>query len=137
MSPKAADGGRRSTTGRIQICSTSSRRFCRNSAGKLRPLHGWSQSCCPLARQPTTAESGLPGYEVSIGVLAPTGIPNDVITRLNAEVLRTLATKEVRDSLSAQGFEPRGGSPEQFSALIVSDTAKWSRAIKASGAKLD
>jgi tripartite-type tricarboxylate transporter receptor subunit TctC len=81
----------------------------------------------------------LPGYEVSIwiGLLAPSGTPKDVITRLNAEVQKALATKEVQNSLTAQGFEPGGSTPEQFSTLIVSESAKWSRAINASGARLD
>jgi tripartite-type tricarboxylate transporter receptor subunit TctC len=57
--------------------------------------------------------------------------------RLNAEVSRALATKQVQDSLLNRGLEPAGGSPEQFSAFIASESTKWSRAVKASGAKLD
>ncbi len=88
---------------------------------------------------PTAAEAGLPGYEVSswFGLLAPRGTPRDIIMLVNAEVLKTLATKEARDAFSSQGLEPSGGSPEDFSAFIASESAKWSRAIKASGAKLD
>jgi tripartite-type tricarboxylate transporter receptor subunit TctC len=109
-------------------------------AGKLRPLAVAAPSRIPqLPGVPTAAESGMPGYEVSIwfGLLAPSGTPKTVIVRLNAEVQKALATKEVQNSLTAQGFEPTGGSPEQFLTLIVSEAAKWSRAIKASGARLD
>jgi len=128
-------------TGRIQIMFNQLAPFLPYiHAGKLKPLAVAASNRIPqLPSMPTAAESGLPGYEVSIwfGLLAPRGTPNDVITRLNAEVLKALATKEVQDSLSAQGFEPSGSSPEQFLTLIISETAKWSRAIKASGAKLD
>lgn len=128
-------------TGRIQIMFNQLAPFQSHiDAGKLRALAVAAPSRVrQLPSVPTAAESGLPGYEVSIwfGLLAPSGTPNDVIKRLNAEVLKALATKEVQNSLSAQGFEPSASSPEQFSALIVHETAKWSRAIKASGAKLD
>jgi tripartite-type tricarboxylate transporter receptor subunit TctC len=109
-------------------------------AGKLKPIAVAASNRIPqLPGVPTTAESGLPGYEVSIwvGLLAPSGTPKDVIARLNAEVQKALATKEVQNSLTAQGFEPAGSSPEQFSTLIVSESARWSRAIRASGATLD
>ena len=109
-------------------------------SGKLRALAvAKSTRISQLPNVPTTAEAGLPGFEVSswFGLLAPRGTPNDVIGRLNAEVLKALGTKEVHDTLSNQGLEPAGGSPERFSLVIVDDGAKWSRAVKASGAKLD
>jgi tripartite-type tricarboxylate transporter receptor subunit TctC len=59
------------------------------------------------------------------------------VSRLNQEVIKALAAKEVRDGLLAQGFEPSATSPEQFDAFVASETAKWSRAVKLSGAKLD
>jgi tripartite-type tricarboxylate transporter receptor subunit TctC len=128
-------------TGRIQIMFNQLAPFQSHvHAGKLRALAVAAPNrVSQLPSVPTTAESGLPGYEVSIwfGLLVPRSTPNDVVTRLNSEVLKALSTKEVHDSLSAQGFEPSGSSPEQFSALIVSETARWSGAIKASGAKLD
>jgi tripartite-type tricarboxylate transporter receptor subunit TctC len=128
-------------TGRIQIMFNQLAPFLPSiHAGKLRPLAVAASNRIPqLPSVPTAAESGLPGYEVSIwmGLLAPSGTPHNVITRLNAEVVKALATKEVQDSLTAQGFEPNGSTPEQFSTLIVSESAKWSRAIKASGVKLD
>ena len=128
-------------TGRIEIMFNQMAPFQSYiEAGKLRPLAVAAPDRIPqLPSVPTAAESGLPGYEVSIwfGLLAPIGTPKSVIGRLNVEVQKALATKEVQNSLTAQGFEPRGSSPEQFSTLIVSESAKWSSAIKASGARLD
>jgi tripartite-type tricarboxylate transporter receptor subunit TctC len=70
-------------------------------------------------------------------LLAPKGAPHNIVTRLNAVVQRALAMKDIQDTLANQGFEPSGCSPEEFSSLIASDGAKWARAVKASGAKLD
>jgi tripartite-type tricarboxylate transporter receptor subunit TctC len=108
--------------------------------GKLRVLAVAAPGrAAQLPAVPTASEAGLPGYEVSIwsGLLAPSGTPSGVIARLNAEALKALATKEVRDSLSAQGFEPSGSTPEQFGAFIASEATRWAGAIKASGAKVD
>lgn len=128
-------------TGRIEIMFNQLAPFLPHiRAGKLRALAvAAPDRVSQLRGVPTASEAGLPGYDVSIwfGLLAPSGTPGNVVAGLNAEVLKALATKEVKDSLTAQGFEPTGSTPEQFSAHIVSETEKWSGAIKASGAKLD
>ena len=92
-----------------------------------------------LPNVPTSAEAGLPGYQVSVwfGLVAPRGTPNEVLTLLNAETKKTLATKEIRTALSEQGFESSSSSPEEFATLISSDGDKWCRAVKASGATVD
>ena len=71
------------------------------------------------------------------GLVAPAGTPSEIVRRLNAEVRSAIATKEVHDALANQGFEPSVNSPEEFASLIKLDGAKWARAIKASGAKID
>jgi tripartite-type tricarboxylate transporter receptor subunit TctC len=88
---------------------------------------------------PTVAEAGLPGYEVSVwtGLLAPGGTPGAVVRRLNAEVQKALASAELQEAFMRLGIEPAGNTPEDFAELIRADSAKWSRAIKLSGAKLD
>jgi tripartite-type tricarboxylate transporter receptor subunit TctC len=108
--------------------------------GKLRPLAVASTRRHPqLPELPTSAEAGLPGYEVSawFGLAAPAGTTSDIIRRLNAEVLKTLQMKEVRDAFFNQGLAPAGSAPEAFSEFIASEGAKWSRAVKSSGAKVD
>jgi len=127
--------------GRIQIIIANIDVFTSAiPTGKIKVLAVAGRRRLPqLQDVPTAAEAGLPDYEVSnwFGLLAPRGTSNDVIGRLNTEVSRALATKQVQDSLSMRGLEPAGGSPEYFAALIASDGTKWSRAVKASGAKLD
>lgn len=88
---------------------------------------------------PTIAESGYKGFEAAtwFGFVAPAGTPREIVTRLNTEINKVLASDEVKKKLSDQGADMMGGSPEQFGALIKSDLARWAPVIKESGAKLD
>lgn len=109
-------------------------------SGKLRALAvAGPKRLAQLPDVPTTAEAGLPGYEVSawFGLVAPSGTPKEIVQRLNVEVRKVLTTADVRASLAAQAFEPAEDSPEEFSDLIRSDGEKWARAVKASGARLE
>ena len=128
-------------SGRIQILFDQPATFQPHfQTGKINALAVAGPKRLPqLPSVPTTVEAGLPGYEVSgwSGLVAPRGTPTDVVMRLNSEVQKALATRELQENLSKLGIEPYGSSPEQFSVLISSDGAKWSRAVKASGAKLD
>jgi tripartite-type tricarboxylate transporter receptor subunit TctC len=108
-------------------------------AGKLRALAVTSARRWPAAPElPTIAEAaGLPGFEVIgwFGVVAPAGTPNDVVAKLNAEIVRILKLPDVRQRLSDQGAEAAPSTPEKFGALIRSDAAKWAQVIKATGMK--
>jgi tripartite-type tricarboxylate transporter receptor subunit TctC len=88
---------------------------------------------------PTAAEAGLPGFEVLSwgGLLAPKGTPVETVKRLSAAVQTALQAKEIHEALLKLGVEPVGSSPQQYSAFIESETAKWTRAVKASGARVD
>jgi tripartite-type tricarboxylate transporter receptor subunit TctC len=66
---------------------------------------------------------------------APAGVPRDIITRLNAELARALATPEVRERILATGNEAISSSPEELGAFIRDEIAKWAKVIKASGVK--
>ncbi len=86
---------------------------------------------------PTMAEGGLREYSLVNwrGVLAPAATPREIVQRLNGEIIRTLHTPEVRDTLAREGFEPIGDTPEQFAALIKSEVARYGRLIRAAGIK--
>jgi len=108
--------------------------------GKLRALAVTSAKRSPeLPAVPTVAESGYPGFEASTwyGLLAPAGTPAPVISRLNNEVNRALAAKDVRERLASEGGETLGGSPERFAAFLAAERAKWGRVVRESGAKVD
>ena len=109
-------------------------------AGKLRALAVTSLARAPaLPDVPTMAEAGLPGYEASswFGVLAPAGTPPAIVTKLNAEIAKWLATPEAKEKLSKQGANAAGGTPEDFAKHIAAETAKWAKVVKDSGAKID
>src|SRR5262245_6060116 len=109
-------------------------------SGRLRALAVTSAKRSPeLPAVPTVAESGYPGFEANTwyGLLAPAGTPAPVISRLNAEVNRALATPEVRQKLASEGGETLGGSPAQFAAFLAAEHAKWGRVVRESGAKVD
>jgi tripartite-type tricarboxylate transporter receptor subunit TctC len=87
----------------------------------------------------TIAESGYPGFETVgwAGLLAPTGTPKEIVARLNAEVVRILDQTELKERFVSLGAELVSSTPEEFGAYIKSETAKWGRVIKDSGAKAD
>ncbi len=88
---------------------------------------------------PTIAESGLPGFEASswFALLAPAGLPKDVLARINAETARVLSLPDVREKLTQLGLDVAPGSPDALAGLIQTETSKWAKVVKESGAKLD
>jgi len=84
-------------------------------------------------------ESGFPDFEASIyfGIVAPTGTPREIVTRLNAEIGKALQIPEVRQTLLKLGAEPLGGTPEAYAAHIKAELAKWAKVVKISGARID
>jgi len=106
-------------------------------AGKLRPLAVTTAQRSPaLPDVPTIAEAGVPGYEATswFGLLAPARTPAPVVARLNAAILKALADPDVKKKLLEQGAEPAGETPAQFAAFIASETVKWGKIVKQSGA---
>jgi tripartite-type tricarboxylate transporter receptor subunit TctC len=109
-------------------------------SGKVRALASASpKRLGRLPNVPTTVEAGLPGYELAswFGLAAPAGTPPEVISRVNAEVVKALATQEAADTLGKLGLEAAGSTPQQYAAMIVEDLAKWRKAVKAAGIKLE
>ena len=88
---------------------------------------------------PTVAESGLPGFEFNswFAVMAPAGTPGEIVTRLNAEIVKALADPEVREKLTAQGLTIRGTSAQELGAATRDQLAKYARLIKQSNITLE
>jgi tripartite-type tricarboxylate transporter receptor subunit TctC len=88
---------------------------------------------------PTLSESGLPGFEVTnwTGVLAPAKTPADVVTKLNAEILRIMRLPDVQERLPRQGLRFVEMTPQQFGEFVRSERDKWAPIVKATGAKAD
>ena len=109
-------------------------------SGKLRALGVASAQRSRFAPEvPTIAEQGYPGFESVgwIGLAAPAKTPAAILDRLNAEVAKMLANREVKERLAALAFMPVGGSREQFGAFMKAEIAKWSKLAKETGAKAD
>lgn len=109
-------------------------------AGRLRLLAvtGAKRSSA-MPDVPTVAESGLPGFEASnwFGLMVPAATPSEIVARLNAEAVKALQAPEVREKLAALGFEIQSSTPQAFAALLKSETEKWAKVIKASGARAE
>ena len=109
-------------------------------SGKLRPLAVTSaKRSSSMPEVPTVAELGFKDFDVSTwyGVLAPAGTPAQVVSTLNTEINKLLASQEVRDAIHAQGAEPEAMTPAKFATLLKTDYAKWKGIVEASGAKID
>jgi tripartite-type tricarboxylate transporter receptor subunit TctC len=109
-------------------------------SGKFKALAvGNAKRLAGVPDLPTTAEAGLPGYEFAsrFGLLVPAGTPAPILRRLNAETVKALGTQEMLAALNKYGLEPFPSTPEQYSALIVSDLAAWRAVVKAANIPLE
>ena len=81
---------------------------------------------------PTIAEAGVPGYEFDswTGFLAPTGTPPAIVAQVQAEAARISKLPDIRERLTAAGFEVVGGSSEAFETLIRSNHARLGKVIR-------
>ena len=86
---------------------------------------------------PTIAEQGLPGYEVvtAYWVLVPAKTPKPIITALHGEMVRILKMPETRKQMESMGFTPNGSTPEELTAILKSEMAKWSKILKEIGVR--
>lgn len=108
--------------------------------GKLRALAVTSKARHPMMPEvPTTAEAGLPGFELEawVGLFAPAGTPQDVIAKLSDSVRQVLEQPETRKRADTLGIEPRYMGPDALAALVKKDTEYWGKVIKARNIKAD
>jgi tripartite-type tricarboxylate transporter receptor subunit TctC len=107
-------------------------------AGKVKALATTGPRRDPfMADVPTVAESGYPGYEATnwYAYLAPAKTPREIITRLNGEIRKALASAEVKDLLAKQGLEPAAGSPEELAEFMKREYDTWGKVVKQAGIK--
>ena len=88
---------------------------------------------------PTIAEAGYPDLDGDawVGVLVPAGTPKDVTARLHQEIVKIIDEPDTKERLAALGLEPVGDSPEQFSAQLKVEMAKWTRIIRAANIRAE
>lgn len=102
-------------------------------AGRMRALAITSTNRSPMMPDvPTMAESGVPGFVMENwqGLIGPAGIPAHIVRQLNASVNKALADPTIKAQMLSQGNEIGGGTPQQFEALVRSETAKWAEVVR-------
>ena len=108
-------------------------------AGKLRAIATLgSERSAATPELPTIGET-LKGFEVNnwIGLFAPAGTPPEIVRRWNGEVMRVMQSPDIQARLPVDGARFTANTPEQFSAFVKSEIAKWAPVVKASGARVD
>ena len=92
-----------------------------------------------LPDTPTVAESGIPGFEVNVwfGMQVPAATPPAIIKQVNAELVKIFREPDVTKRFNDQGVEVIASSPEEFTKLIQSEVAKWSKLIKEANIRIE
>jgi tripartite-type tricarboxylate transporter receptor subunit TctC len=108
--------------------------------GKLRVIGTLTEKRHPFIPDvPTFIEQGYKEFVMGnwTGIVAPAGTPKATVAKLSAEVTKILRAPEMSKRLTEMGADPMGGTPEEFGRLIQSETERFGKAVKASGAKAD
>ena len=109
-------------------------------SGRLKALAVAAPSRYPtLPDVPTTAEAGLPGYEVDFwyALLGPAGMARELVSRIQRDAAAVLLASDMKDTMLAQGCIPVGGTPGELTTLIQNEYALWSRVVKAGNVRLE
>jgi tripartite-type tricarboxylate transporter receptor subunit TctC len=109
-------------------------------SGRLRALGiSGAQRIAAMPEVPTIAESGLPGFEATffLGLLGPLALPRDIVTRLNAEIVKIVQRRDFQELLALQGMDAMSGTPEDFAARIKSEMEKTAKVVRESGMRLN
>jgi tripartite-type tricarboxylate transporter receptor subunit TctC len=107
-------------------------------SGRLRAIAIGSLKRFPaIPEVPTFDESGVKGYEATtwFGLMAPIKTPGEIVTRLNTEVVKIIASPEISKRFVTEGLEPIGNSPAQFAQFIRDEITKYAKVIKAANIK--
>ena len=105
-------------------------------SGRMRALGvSVSRRSGALPDVPTIAEAGLPGYYAAswYGLLLPAGAPKAVVDALSKEIVAIMRAPDVREKMLAQGFEPVGDAPEEFSKFIREEISRWEQVVRNAG----
>ncbi len=103
-------------------------------AGKVKALGVTAaKRAASMAELPTVAESGVPGYEMVlwIGVFAPAGAPREIVSKLNAEIVRIVRLPDIRAEFAGMGVDPVGNTSEQMAEWIRREIARFGPVVKA------
>ena len=109
-------------------------------SGKLRALAiGSPRRSAAMPDIPTVSEAGVPGYAVSLwfGMLGPAGLPKPIVDKAWRDTAALLKTAEVRERFASLGADPIGSTPDEFTAFIKTEIAKWQKVIRGANIQVD
>ena len=102
-------------------------------SGQLRVLAVTTRNRAAAAPElPTVAEAGVPGYEVDqwYGIVTAAKVPRTIVDKLSAAIADAVNSPEIRQRLTSDGSTPVGSKPDEFSAHIKTEIAKWRKLVK-------
>jgi tripartite-type tricarboxylate transporter receptor subunit TctC len=108
--------------------------------GKLRALAVTSEKRWPFTPElPTLAEEGIKGFAAVNwwGILFPTGVSRTIVDKVNADLVKALATQDVKTRLGELGVEAVSSTPEQFGQFMASETARWGKLVKEANLRVE
>lgn len=127
--------------GRIEIWfGTASATMRQAASGKVKVLAvSGEKRLSDLPNVPTFAEAGYPKAVVVANyyVMAPAGTPKPIVDTLNAEFVKAIGDKEVRERLMAVGVDPTTSTPQEAAALVKGEVARWQQVVRDSGIRVD
>ncbi len=109
-------------------------------AGKLKAIAVTGTKRTPLLPEvPTVAESGVPGYDVTVwfGMQMPAGVPKAIVDRANRDIVQILRDPEVVKLFRDQGVEVEASTPEAFAELLNREIPKWTKVVNDAGVKVE
>jgi len=108
-------------------------------SGRVKILAVSSSKRSRLAPEIPTISETVKGVELEswVGLLVPAGTPPQIIRAINSAVLKAVATPEAQQRLVNEGYDVQGSTPEEFSKLVQSDVAKYSRVIREANIRID
>jgi len=108
--------------------------------GRLKALAVTTAKRAPqLPDVPTLQEAGVAGYDASVwlALLAPAGTPPEIVSRLNAEVARLMASPETKKALFDAGVEPSPSTPEEMATYMAQELGRWGKVVKDAGIRIE
>ena len=108
-------------------------------SGRIRAIGVASSKRSPALPDVPALNESLRGFEADswFGLMMPVGTSRDIIMKMNAEVMKILATQEVKDRLLSQGGVAAPGTPEQLAERVKADIAKWGKVVRTAGVKIE
>jgi tripartite-type tricarboxylate transporter receptor subunit TctC len=126
-------------SGEVQVVFTSiPAGLAQVRAGKIRAIAVTTRKrSSAMPDVPTIDESALKGYDAAswYGLFMPAGAPKNAIATMSGHLVKIMQAPDIRERFKADGFEPAGLGPEEFTAYLRAEIPKWAKIIKAAGIK--